>query len=236
MGGVIHSVIELEAPCGIGASQIDTAKIGAFSTINMRGVRAAANNCVLECQSIGRFCMISHAVNIGFVNHPTEFISSHLLFRYDQKTAYQYEYITKHDKMMETIMHEKYIVASKKSLPKIGNDVWIGFGATVLNDVTVGDGAIIAARSVVTKDVLPYSIVGGNPAEIIRMRFSDNQIERLIKLSWWDYGPDIMSGIDLSDTEKAIALLEEKKESGLYKRVEYKKVVLNISANSIHIE
>lgn len=232
----IHNVIELEAPCGIGGSQIDTARVGAFTTINMRGVRAETNNCVLECQGIGRFCMISHAVNMGFVNHPTDFISSHLLFRYDQKTAYQYDYIDEHDKAMEQVMHEKYIAASKKVLPKIGNDVWIGFGATILNNVRIGDGAIVAACAVVTKDVPPYSIVGGNPAKIIRMRFSDNQIERLLKLAWWDYGPDIMSGVDLSDAEKAIEQLEEKKESGVYKRAEYKKVVLDISANSIQIE
>ncbi len=69
----------------------------------------------------------------------------------------------------------------------IGHDVWIGYGATVLEGVTIGDGAIIGAMSVVTKDVASYSIVGGNPAKLIRKRFSDQQIKKLIRLKWWNW-------------------------------------------------
>ena len=67
----------------------------------------------------------------------------------------------------ERNVREQYITKSKKTLPIIGNDVWIGYGATVLNGITIGDGAIIAAGSVVTKDVLPYAVVDGNPACVI---------------------------------------------------------------------
>ena len=69
----------------------------------------------------------------------------------------------------------------------IGNDVWIGYDAVVLAGVTVGDGAIIAARAVVTKDVPPYTIVGGVPARSIRRRFSDSEIDQLLELKWWDW-------------------------------------------------
>ena len=69
----------------------------------------------------------------------------------------------------------------------IGNDVWIGYDAVVLAGVTVGDGAIIAARAVVTKDVPPYTIVGGVPARPIRRRFSDSEIDQLLELTWWDW-------------------------------------------------
>ena len=69
----------------------------------------------------------------------------------------------------------------------IGNDVWIGYGATIMPGVTIGDGAIIATKSVVTKDVAPYAIVGGNPAKEIRKRFSEDKIEALLKLAWWDW-------------------------------------------------
>ena len=69
----------------------------------------------------------------------------------------------------------------------IGNDVWIGYDAVVLAGVTVGDGAIIAARAVVTKDVPPYTIVGGVPARPIRKRFSDSEIDQLLELKWWDW-------------------------------------------------
>jgi virginiamycin A acetyltransferase len=69
----------------------------------------------------------------------------------------------------------------------IGNDVWIGFEAVILAGVTIGDGAVVGARAVVTKDVPPYGIVGGVPAKIIRKRFDDATIERLLKIRWWDW-------------------------------------------------
>jgi acetyltransferase-like isoleucine patch superfamily enzyme len=69
----------------------------------------------------------------------------------------------------------------------IGNDVWVGFGATIMSGVTIGDGAIIAANALVTKDVPPYAIVGGNPAKIIKYRFTEEQIERLMNIQWWNW-------------------------------------------------
>ncbi|WP_278452307.1 CatB-related O-acetyltransferase [Thomasclavelia spiroformis] len=69
----------------------------------------------------------------------------------------------------------------------IGNDVWIGYEAVILAGVTIGDGAIIGTRAVVTKDVPPYTIVGGVPAKPIRKRFSDDDISSLMKMKWWDW-------------------------------------------------
>lgn len=68
----------------------------------------------------------------------------------------------------------------------IGNDVWIGHAATILSGVTIGDGAVVAARSVVVKSVPPYGIVGGNPARLLRYRFSEDQIAALLEIRWWD--------------------------------------------------
>lgn len=70
----------------------------------------------------------------------------------------------------------------------IGNDVWIGNGATIMQGVKIGDGAIIGTNSLVTKDVEPYTIVGGNPAKEIRKRFDEETIQMLIALKWWDWG------------------------------------------------
>lgn len=80
----------------------------------------------------------------------------------------------------------------RKSYPQkgninIGNDVWIGYNATIMAGVTIGDGAIIATNSTVIKDVAPYSIVGGNPAKEIKKRFSDEIIIKLLKLKWWNW-------------------------------------------------
>lgn len=69
----------------------------------------------------------------------------------------------------------------------IGNDVWIGYEAIIMSGVTIGDGAIIGTRAVVTKDVPPYTIVGGVPAKVIRRRFDDDTVKRLQNLRWWDW-------------------------------------------------
>jgi len=69
----------------------------------------------------------------------------------------------------------------------IGNDVWIGSEAMIMSGVTIGDGAIIAARAVVAKDVKAYSVVGGNPAVVIKSRFTENEIEQLQSMKWWDW-------------------------------------------------
>ncbi|MET0982628.1 MAG: CatB-related O-acetyltransferase, partial [Telluria sp.] len=68
----------------------------------------------------------------------------------------------------------------------IGNDVWIGFDALIMPGVTIGDGAIIAARSVVASDVPAYAIVGGNPARVVRARFGADSVQRLLDIAWWD--------------------------------------------------
>ena len=92
----------------------------------------------------------------------------------------------------------------------VGNDVWIGYEAIVLAGVTIGDGAIVGSRAVVTKDVPPYTIVGGIPAKPIRKRFDDAVIEKLEALRWWDWDeekirrnlPAIQSG-DIAALERA---------------------------------
>jgi len=71
----------------------------------------------------------------------------------------------------------------------IGNDVWIGFGAMILSGVTIGDGAVIGARTLVMKNVPPYAIAAGHPAVVVRKRFDDATIDRLLKIRWWDW-PD----------------------------------------------
>lgn len=70
---------------------------------------------------------------------------------------------------------------------RIGNDVWIGNGAVFMPGVEVGDGAVVASRAVVTKDVPPYSVVGGNPAQVIRRRFDEATVEALLEMRWWDW-------------------------------------------------
>ena len=90
----------------------------------------------------------------------------------------------------------------------IGNDVWIGTEAMIMSGITIGDGAIIASRAVVTKDVPPYSIVGSNPAKHIRYRFSEAQIVQLLEMQWWDW--------EESKIKDAMSLMCSENIDGLY--------------------
>lgn len=106
---------------------------------------------------------------------------------------------------------------SERTWPIIGNDVWIGNDARLRRGITIGDGAIIAAGAMVTKDVPPYAIVGGVPARLIRYRFDERLIERFQTLRWWDYfEPDIMKfGYD--DPERFLDTLENAVSAGRIK-------------------
>ena len=92
----------------------------------------------------------------------------------------------------------------------VGNDVWFGYDSLIMNGVTIGNGAIIAARSVVNKDVPAYSIVAGNPAKVVKMRFDDKTIDRLQKIAWWDWNIEkitkhlkLICHLDVDQLEKA---------------------------------
>ncbi len=122
---------------------------------------------------IGKFCMIASDVTfiMNGANHLTDAVSTYpfAIFGEDWKNAMAGKtYPTKGDTV-------------------IGNDVWIGHRATIMPGVQIGDGAIIASNATVTKDVAPYTIVGGNPAQEIRKRFSETQIEQLLTIKWWDW-------------------------------------------------
>jgi hypothetical protein len=92
----------------------------------------------------------------------------------------------------------------------VGADAWIGAGATIRAGVNIGDGAIVAAGAVVTKDVADYEIVAGVPARRIRMRFSDDVIERLMRLRWWEWPPELVkANVDLFQQPATVASLDE---------------------------
>lgn len=122
---------------------------------------------------IGKFCMIASDVTfiMNGANHPTNSIST-----------YPFEIF---GNGWEKAMEEKTYPVKGDTV--IGNDVWVGYNATIMPGVRVGDGAIIATNSTVVKDVAPYSVVGGNPAKEIRKRFSDKQIEKLLEIEWWNW-------------------------------------------------
>lgn len=78
----------------------------------------------------------------------------------------------------------------------IGSDVWIGYGVTIIGPAVIGDGAIIGAGALVIKDVPPYAVVGGVPAQILKYRFNENEIENLLSLAWWNKDEDYLEGVE----------------------------------------
>lgn len=121
--------------------------------------------------TIGKFCSIASGVKIVLGAHPTNLISLHPAF-----------YAV--NKPMETFADQQYF--NEYLSVKIGNDVWIGEDVIIPGGITIGDGAVIASRAVVTKDVAPYSVVGGVPAKFIKYRFDEARIKALQEIKWWD--------------------------------------------------
>ena len=206
----INKKTKLEAPIHLGKCQIDTGYIGAFTQINMWDTDTDSAECYIDCKSIGRYCSIARGVNIGFPGHSTSFLSSSTLFKFNKNSQEFIPFLSKRNLQWEEEMKKKNIDSWKKPLPRIGNDVWIGFGAIIMNGVSVNDGAVVAAGSVVTKDVPAYTIVGGNPARIIRKRFSDMTIRRLLDIQWWIYDPILLEGLDISSPEECLDELVER--------------------------
>lgn len=140
---------------------------------NTIAIRGGMNDII-----IGKYCSIATGVVMdGGFNHNTSYI-----------TKYPF-------KNMDGIGNES--VTCKGNIV-IGSDVWIGEGSMVMSGVNIGHGAIIAARSIVTKNVMPYEVVGGSPATHIKFLFTQYQIDKLLDISWWDWDEKkILDNVDL---------------------------------------
>mgnify|MGYP006077533253 CR=1 FL=1 len=157
-------------------------KIDAFSHIlsntiinksTIRSYSYVGRNCIVQNATIGKFCSIANDVFLGLGKHPIENFSTSPLF-YRKKNTLKIDLV---DTDLDFDEYENIIV---------GNDVWIGARAIIMDGVKINNGAIVAANSVVTKDVPAYAIVGGVPAKILKYRFNEKKIETLLNTEWWD--------------------------------------------------
>jgi phosphonate metabolism protein (transferase hexapeptide repeat family) len=170
---VIHpSVRRREASIGLCCevlenTAIEYATLGDYSYLGP--------DCMVADAAIGRFCAIAARVRIGAPNHPMDRPSLH-------RFTYCPEYYSD-----AASRDRDFFTARRGDRVTIGNDVWIGHGVIVLPGVTVGDGAVLAAGAVVTRDVAPYTVVGGVPARAIRERFPRDVAARLAAIAWWDW-------------------------------------------------
>lgn len=167
-------LIKLRGSAVIGCSIHPTSKIESGSHIvnsSFGRYSFCGYNCkIINCE-VGSFVSIADSAVIGGARHPIEWASTSPVF-YEGKDS-----IVKKFSRFDLPSHETTI---------IGSDVWIGDRAIIKAGVQIGHGAVIGMGSVVTKNVPPYAIVGGNPAKLIRMRFDENVIEHLLASKWWE--------------------------------------------------
>jgi phosphonate metabolism protein (transferase hexapeptide repeat family) len=169
----IHSTAELKS-CRLGRHVVVGERVvlrevavGDYSYFERHGEAIYAQ--------IGKFCSIAANVRINALEHPMERVTTHKI-TYRPNEYFKFLGI---DQAFRERRREKKVV--------IGNDVWVGHGAVVLPGVSIGDGAVIGANAVVSRDVAPYTIVAGVPAQPLRERFPREIATRLAALSWWDW-------------------------------------------------
>ncbi|OFY04347.1 MAG: chloramphenicol acetyltransferase [Bacteroidetes bacterium GWF2_43_63] len=146
-------------------SHVRNADIGDYTYVSM--------NSWINNTRIGKFCSIGPNLLCGWGVHPTQGISTSPMF-----------YSTKKQNGITFSSTDKI---EERAIISIGNDVFIGANVTILDGVSIGDGAIIGAGAVVSKDIPPYAIAVGVPIQIVKYRFSEEQIQQLLKIKWWDF-------------------------------------------------
>ena len=175
-------------------SDVVNSTIGRYSYI---GYDSQLINC-----NVGSFCSIAGGLLAGMAEHPTQWVSTSPVFENVKNSGPKKRFST-------------FEVPPSK-ITIIGNDVWIGARVIVKQGVTIGDGAVIASGAVVTKDVPPYAIVGGVPANIIRYRFNDNTISQLLETKWWELSDNELQllGDSIKDIPQFLEMLSELKLRG----------------------
>ncbi|VXC43441.1 Antibiotic acetyltransferase [Sphingomonas sp. 8AM] len=193
----------IETPGRLLEGEYELGFMGAFSYIE-----GPAN--VQHVGSIGRYCSLAINQVIGQSEHATDLLSTHPILtnlKFDSPSEHHFRQKNA-DMLVQSRAAVEHLWATRYRPITIGNDVWIGEGAFVRRGVTIGDGAIIGARSVVMKDVPPYAIVAGSPAKVIRYRFTDAIIRQLLEIGWWRYDLAILEGVDFTDIDQAVDAMQ----------------------------
>ena len=185
----------IEPYCDIMAGLNLPRRMGAFSY---------TGSLLWTTMEIGRYCSIGTAVDIIQTEHPLDWATTSP-FAYSPGSQ---EAITQYWRDFSPDIKSAFPFDKVPEGVRLGNDVWVGQGAMFTRGVTVGDGAVIGARSVVTRDVPAYAIVGGAPATVKRMRFPEHLAQRLQTSQWWRYGPDELFRLDPRDPVAFLDRLE----------------------------
>ena len=157
-------------------------------------------SCFVARATIGAYCSFGARTSINPFNHPIDWLSINE-FQYHPNSfdwVPEYRELQRLERTPDMFQHVT-----------VGNDVWSGHNVNVMPGVNVGDGAVLAAGAVVTKDVPPYAVVAGVPATVRRYRFQEKTIERLLRLKWWDLELAELSGLPFRDVERCLDRIEE---------------------------
>ncbi|MDV6344319.1 CatB-related O-acetyltransferase [Nitrosomonas sp. Is37] len=205
-GAMLPENTVFEPPCSIKWMDIiHSLHLGAFSY--------AVSGYYFGCR-IGRYCSLGEEIQIGRHPHPMHWISTSPFFYQpynnvlDQPLPEGVDLQPRND----FIKGAPPVIAK---LTTIGNDVWIGHGAFVLPGVTIGNGSVVAAMSVVTKNVPEYAVVAGSPAKVVRYRFPENQIEALLESKWWEFAPWQLKGARVDAVPAFLEQIETLRSSGM---------------------
>lgn len=177
-------------------------QVGAFTYFRGGSIR--------KLKRIGSYCAVAPGVRIGDGQHPLTYLSIHPFqwHGWGGKPGESQEYEAFHSDTKPT---------PEPPPAEIGSDVWIGANVIIMSGLKIGDGAVIAGGAVVTKDVLPYQIVGGVPARHLKFRFDDETIQRLLAIHWWDYTVDSLNDLPFEDIHRSLDELESRADRGLLK-------------------
>lgn len=217
LGGYhVHPETWFEPPISLSHFEIWTlpATIGAFSYFGTG---------VFHNAQIGRYCSVADGLKLGVGRHPTDFLTSSPV-TYKNFLGFEQHFIDRQPDWQRTLPNSGPLEIWPRN--RVGNDVWIGTNVFIKDGTAIGDGAIIGAHAVVTHDVAPYQIMGGNPARVIRHRFPDRTVEKLLKLQWWRYNIYELSGVDARDIDSSIDSISELIDRGTVQPYEPLKINL----------
>lgn len=176
--------------------------IGFYSGNNLRSIGhfSFSHSPLSDDIEIGNYCSVAEEVSVFGFEHPTKIFTTSPI-TYDTHIPIFKSFDRSKFKSMER---------PKMQSVKIGHDVWLGRRALLKSGINIGNGAVVGAGAIVTHDVPPYAVVAGNPARIIKYRFTQKIIERLEGSKWYNYAPNIFNDLDLKDLSSVLDAIEDR--------------------------
>lgn len=201
---LLKGSLSFERPAWVFAHRVKASSIGAFSYLNASGTSSVYR------ARLGRYVQIAESCIIGPPEHPMDWFSNHP-FAFTRPDHMPAMYALEDFARLAPDADSGPAWAEGESETRLGHEAYVGAGSLVKRGVTIGDGAVIGARSVVTRDIPPYTVAVGSPARVVRDRFAAPLVERLLALQWWRYDlAPWKKQVDFSQVEATLEFFEER--------------------------